>query len=127
MISVIDKYISLAKAMMPIDLPARCYHVSFATYKGKIISIGFNSAKTNPINLKNRKKNSCGKDYSEQKMTCSELSCLKKVKNKTNIPFNKITLINVRIDRNGDVRCSKPCESCEKLIDFLGIKRILYT
>jgi hypothetical protein len=122
-----EKFIDLAKAMMPENHEMRCYHVSFATYKGKIISIGVNNKKTNPLNLRNRKKNSCGKDYSGDKATCSELVCLKKVKNKTNIDFSKIRLVNVRIDRNGNTRSAKPCESCEKLLDFLGVSDIVYT
>ena len=42
------------------------------------------------------------------------------------IEFAKATLLVVRINKNGDLRFSKPCEICEKLIIDAGIKNIYY-
>lgn len=123
----IFKYVELAKALKPEKHEMRCFHVSFAVYKQKIVSIGINNKKTNPLNLRNRKRNSNGIDYSDTKASCSELICLKKVKNTTNIDFKKISLVNIRVDRNGEICNSKPCESCQKLIDFLGIKKVSWS
>jgi len=66
-------------------------------------------------------------DYSEGSSTCSEWVCLNKIKKTTNIDYNKLILVNVRIDREGSVRNSRPCKSCESLLKALQPKKVYYT
>jgi len=129
-VKILKSCIEVASSLAPTEWdnwPTRCFHLSFAIYNSRVIAIGVNKAKTNPINLRNKKRNSSGVDYSSEKMTCSELSCLNKIKNRTNIDYKKICLFNVRIDRNAKVTNARPCESCQNLICFLGVGQVFYT
>jgi hypothetical protein len=35
--------------------------------------------------------------------------------------------VNVRIDRAGKIRLSKPCKGCSALIQYCGLREIWYT
>ena len=41
--------------------------------------------------------------------------------------LNKHQMINVRIDLNGEVTISKPCNGCQDMINQLGINEVYYT
>lgn len=106
----------------------RCRHFSFILYKNRIISIGNNSKKTHPLNLKNRKTSlRTGEDFSDQKHICSEFSAINKLKNMTNIDTKKCVLVNIRYNRNGEIALSKPCMSCENLLKYFSFKRVIWT
>lgn len=109
------------------DFNLRCFHVSVAFYKNRIISIASNSHKTTPKNLLNKKFSRDGTDISGLRGSCSESSCLTKVRNLTNVPFDRLTICTLRIDRNNKLANSYPCESCRKLYFFLGISKAFYT
>lgn len=53
-----------------------------------------------------------------------EMSILKGIR--IGINFEEATLIVVRVSANGDVKCSKPCLNCQKLIEKVGIRQIYY-
>lgn len=38
-----------------------------------------------------------------------------------------LDLLVVRIDKACNLRIAKPCDSCQELIDFVGIRRVYYT
>lgn len=38
-----------------------------------------------------------------------------------------LTLLNIRIDRSGRVRQSKPCKGCMDMIEKAGFAEVLYT
>jgi len=109
------------------EWPLRTFHISMAVKGNQFITYGTNLARTHPINLRNGKRNSSGIDFSGTKMSCSELVCLMRVKRKSNIPFEKITLINFRVDRNLEMCNSKPCGSCSSLLKFLRLRKCLYS
>ena len=44
--------------------------------------------------------------------------------NRCGIDFDKSTLVVVRINKAGDVRCSKPCRNCRRLIKKVGIRKV---
>ncbi len=123
---LLNKCIVLTKALREPNAETRCQHFSFIFHKNKLITIGKNSKKSNPANIKNPKINQEGKKI-KNKYTCSELHAFIKFKNLTNIPFNKVNLVVTRIDRNGKIRGSKPCSSCQKLLKFLNLKEIYHT
>jgi len=106
----------------------RCRHFSFVIYKKRVVSIGWNSSKTHPTNLLNRKVSvKTGEDFSEQKYVCSELSAINKLKRLTNIDTKKCVLINMRYDRNKKLAFAKPCMSCKSLLQYHEFKSVLYT
>lgn len=105
----------------------RTQNCSIAINKNRIVAIGFNQKKTNPINLLNRKINSSGRDYSNAGFTCAEYSCLNRVRRKTNVPFENITLLNIRITRDFKLAMASPCFSCRALCSFLAVTKIYFT
>lgn len=115
-----NRYLSLAKALYEFDFEHRCQHFTFTLYKNRIISIGKNNLKTNPNNFKVQVSHFLPG-------TCSEYNSIRKVKNLTNLSLSKMTLVNVRINRQLEFCLSKPCSSCARLIEQTGIKRVFYT
>ena len=105
----------------------RCKHFSLVFYKDRVITIATNNKKTSPWNLRNPKINRQGIDISHLKGSCSELRATLQLKRKTNIPYNKCVLINVRIDRNRQINIAKPCSGCFNLLKFTGYREIYYT
>ena len=124
---ILKKCLEIAYSLYSTKHPIRAFHISFFIHRNRIAAIGINNKKTSPVNLHNPKINESGQRIDVTKYTCSELNSFLKIRNKTNIPYNKLTLINVRIDRNGKIRNSCPCKSCMSLIDFMGVKDVYYT
>lgn len=120
-----SKSLELARALYDENYILRCQHFSFAFLKSRLIGVGRNQNRTHPLNLRNPKYKD-GKKI-EGKLMCSELSLFLSLRNKTNYPFNKISIFNVRIDRNGEVKLSCPCNSCRSLLSFLSPKSVFYT
>jgi len=125
-IANLEKCISLTKALHELDSDLKCQHFSFIFHKNRIITIGKNSKKSNPTNRRNPKTGTNGEQISD-KYTCSELNAFIQFKDLTNIDFSKTNLVTTRIDRNGEIRNSKPCTSCQNLIKFLNPKKIFYS
>ena len=118
----------ISKSLLDFNSDKRCQHFSFILYKNRVISIGNNSKKTHPSNLKNRKTSlRTGEDFSDQKHICSEFSAINKLKNMTNIDTKKCVLVNLRYNRNGEIALSKPCMSCETLLKYFSFKRVIWT
>ena len=124
---ILEKIKEIAFAFDRELFPNRSLHLSFIIYKGRIISIGQNSKKTHPTNLKNKKINREGINISPIKGTCSELSAIKKLKALTNIPTDKCQLINIRINKNNQIRMSKPCVSCDNLLAYHSFQSVWFS
>ena len=124
---IFDKIKEIAFAFDKDSFPGRSLHLSFIIYKKRIIAIGQNSKKTHPINLRNPKISKEGVDISSFRGVCSEWSALRQLKNLTNIPAKKCSLINIRINKLNEIRNSRPCNSCVPLLLFFGIDNIYYS
>ena len=95
-------------------------------YKKKIISTGFNSSKTHPLQ----------KEYNKFRYTddntphCihAEIHALMPLRN-TDIEWSKVKLYVYRVKNNEECGCgyARPCPACMKYINDLGIKHIYYT
>jgi deoxycytidylate deaminase len=55
----------------------------------------------------------------------AELNAIKKVRRK--IDLTGAVCYNLRIDKNGEIRMSKPCPSCEKLLLNYGFKKVYFS
>lgn len=121
-----NKLLEIAYAIYDPFHSIRSFHVSFLLRRSKILSIGINSARTHPVNLKNKKFNRDGKDISSEKLCCSELICINKSKNQ-NINYGKCKMINVRITRENKLGLAAPCFSCQSLINHYKIKSVFFT
>lgn len=102
----------------------RCRHFSFIFDRSKLLSIGLNSKKTHPKNLKFSYLNKKKDVISDQIGTHSELSAILRLENEN---YKKLTLINTRINQKNQFDFSKPCEGCCQMILNFGIKDIYYT
>lgn len=94
-----------------------------AVYKKNIIGIGYNQAKTNPIQAKYNVYRGIKtiNDYIH-----AEMACINQIKN-LDIDFSKVKLFVYREDIQKTMRICRPCEACERAIRDLGIKKVYYT
>jgi hypothetical protein len=120
------KSIETALALFEPDYASRCQVFSFCYLKGRLLAVGRNSKKTHPLNLVNVLRFDTGEIHRD-KGCCAELSVALKIKKTTNTPFSKITIINVRLDKNKNIKMSRPCNSCNSLISYLKPKNVFYT
>jgi hypothetical protein len=123
-----QKSVDLARALFnPAKHSPRCFVVSFGWVKSRVVGIGVNSLKTHPANLYNPQFCRRTGVRLEKASCCSELSLFLKIKNTTNIDFDKISIVNVRLTRDGKIGNSKPCISCSSLYRYLDPKNLFYT
>lgn len=108
----------LTYALYDPEWEPRCQHFSFIFLKGRIITIGKNSLKTDPTNLLNPKFGAG---------TCSEWDAIKKFKNKTNISYNKVVIINTRLNRKKEISIARPCPGCSNLLRHINPRAVFYT
>ena len=94
-------------------------------YKHHIISVGFNSNKTHPIQ-KIYNKERFDEDITPHSLH-AEIMALIFLKDRKDIKWNDVDLYTYRENRYGELRMSKPCKSCMSMIKALGIRRIHYT
>ena len=103
----------------------RQHHIGcVAVYGHKIISSGYNSYKTNPMQ---KRLNVHRFDVDTNHTLHAELSCLLPLINRKDIDFSSVSLYIYREHKSGDLALAKPCASCEALIRSLGIRNIYYT
>jgi hypothetical protein len=102
----------------------RCRHFSFIFDRSKLLSIGINSGKTHPLNLRynyvNRENDSIGSFVG----THSEMSAVLKLGSKA---CKGLIMVNTRINRNDEMDYSFPCKGCMDMIKKLGFKSVFYT
>lgn len=120
-----DKIVEISYALISkhhADL--RCRHFSFILERNRIISIGLNSLKTHPLNLKYKYVNKNNQSISNIVGTHSELSAV--------IRLGKedccgLTIINTRINRNNKLDFSAPCSGCCDMISQLNFKNVYFS
>jgi deoxycytidylate deaminase len=102
----------------------RCRHFSFVLDKNKIVSIGLNSLKTHPKNLKYNYVNKLNENISDIVGTHSELSAVIKLGKED---CSDLTLVNTRINRNDELDFSAPCSGCCDMIKQLNFKNVYFS
>lgn len=94
-------------------------------YKNKVISVGYNTTKENPIQKKYNI--SRGFDvHSAKNSLHAEMMALNKIKD-MDINYEKATICVYREFKNGKLALAKPCFACMNAIKDFGIKDIYYT
>lgn len=99
----------------------RCFHTCFMIRKGKIVSVGWNSIKSHPINLKYNYTNRQGKNIGSSVGTHAECSALLKYGQED---CSDITFVNLRIDMNSKLNSARPCSGCAHFISQVGFKGV---
>lgn len=95
------------------------------TYKNRVISSGYNTRKSNPLQKK----------YNRYRFTTdstphfchSETNALLPVLKMKDIDRSRIRVYLYRSHADGSLALSKPCPSCRKMLLDAGIKHIYYT
>lgn len=98
------------------DSGHRQRHAAALVAKNKVVAYGFNSLKTRASVLKHNG------NFHDRTCTHAEVDALRKVKDATGL-----TLYIASLGRGGNIKNSKPCEDCQRLINRSGLKRIIYT
>jgi deoxycytidylate deaminase len=101
----------------------RCRHFSFIFDRGKLVSMGLNSYKTHPKNLKYNYVNRQNDNISSFIGTHSELNAVVKFGDSC----KGLTMVNTRINRNNRLDFSCPCKGCLDMLVKMGFKDIFYT
>jgi deoxycytidylate deaminase len=102
----------------------RCRHFSFILDRNRIISIGMNSTKTHPLNLKYNYVNKDNKSISDIVGTHAELNAVIRLGEED---CSRLTLINSRINRNNMLDYSAPCSGCSDMIKQLNFKNVYFS
>lgn len=102
----------------------RCKHFSFIYDKNKLLSIGINSPKTHPLNLKYNYLNKQNNKISHIVGTHSEMSAVIKLGLES---CEGLTIINTRINRKNEIDYSFPCNGCMEMLKELKFSKIFYT
>ena len=96
-------------------------------YGNKVISVGWNTMKTNPLQKElNKARNFDNNDSPNNGAVHAELACLLNVQY-MDINWSKAALYIYREHRNGHPALAKPCEACDKAIRDKGIKKVYWT
>ena len=122
------KYFNHAKHVADMSSFTRTPVGCVAVYKNKILSVGFNSHKTSPLQFKYNQYRDfdidSAKDYVAA--THAETSCLSQIRN-LDIDWRKVELYVYRKCRSREHGMARPCPACKKMITDIGIKKIFYT
>lgn len=117
-------FFNIAKEMSKLSDYARHKIGCAIIYKGRVISSGHNSNKTNPLQRRyNRLRFS---DDTPAKLHAETAALLPLLKNK-DIDLSKVKVYLYRQHADGSLAMSRPCPSCMKLLSDNGIKEIRYT
>ena len=94
-------------------------------YKNKVISVGWNSNKTSPVQ---REYNHLrGFDATRfNSPTHAEMSAIIKAKDMS-VDWSKVSIFIYREHKDGCTGLAKPCAACAQKIRDMGIKEIYYT
>ena len=93
-------------------------------YKHKVISTGFNTQRTDPMQ---KKYNIYRFPEDTNHMCHAETMALKPLIGRKDIDFKNIVIYVVRYDINGKPMLARPCRSCEKLIRDLKIRKVFFS
>ena len=92
-------------------------HFSFIVRKNKILSVGWNDTKTNPLSNKF--------DYWTDS-THSELSAIKRYEYDLDI-LKDCVMYNIRLNKARQLVLSKPCDGCQQLIKHFRVGYLIYS
>lgn len=121
---LLNRTIEIAKAMCPShkDETLKSSHIAFVVRKNKILKIGWNKSKTNPNSLKHPYVNKQGNKISVY--THAELDVVLKMGRDD---LSDCEIVVLRIDGNGKLNNSKPCNGCAHLLRQVQIKNVYYS
>lgn len=126
----IDKSVALATTMFSTAYAQRngyqCYHFSFLFERNRLLAIGQNQSHTpNAKAIKFSNRFQCPEVYRRQFLH-SEIDAISRIFSRFYID-SSIKLVNIRLNKYGELRDSKPCGNCQPVLDGLNITKIWYS
>lgn len=116
--------IELAQALMPIKSTGRVFHLATIYDGPRLLSIGYNNYKHEHLRHK----------YGEYKALRGGESNYTPGRHAEIVAANRLKLLKknltmcvVRVDRNGKVSLSKPCNNCAKILRSMNFKEIIWS
>jgi len=119
------KYFLAAKKAASMSTFYKCHTGCVVVYKGDIISSGYNSSKTHPLQKEYNKERFDG-DNTPHYMH-AEIHALSSLISDEEINWRKVHIYIYRIYNKTSFSLARPCPACMKLIKHLGIQHIHYT
>ena len=124
---ILNKALKLSFDRFKPNANQRRYHFTIAFDVNKPILI----CQNNPIKI-NHKAYRIGKQfniktYKEFPYVHSESYLISKLLDRYNSIDTNLSIVNVRINRQGIVLLSKPCENCQKILDAVGLNKVYWT
>jgi deoxycytidylate deaminase len=111
------KYFDMLHKVADAVEPVGRQRLSACIVKGKrLISIGVNKRKTHPLQWKFSK-------HEEAIYLHAEIDAIINAKE----DIRGATMYVARVMKNGECGLAKPCEGCQRAIQFFGIKKVYYT
>ncbi len=111
-----QKLIEIARASKPIFQQLRAYHVAAIFKKNELISVGWNTRKTHPKTI----------NFYPFSHKATHAEALAIIRGQLE-DYSGHDLMVLRVNNNGEIDYSKPCQYCNKFIEWLGFDNIFYS
>lgn len=112
----LKRLVGIAKTML--HLPISSFlHYSFLVDKNKPIAVGVNDVTCAGVRI-----NKCYYFYPLGGVH-AEANCLKNFRGS----YSRLKMVNIRLNKRGELRYSRPCELCYHILKEQGIKRLYYS
>jgi len=124
---ILKKAIKLSYARFSPNAYQRRYHFAIAFSVNKPILI----AQNNPIKISHKAyqigKQFNIKHYQRYPYAHAESHLVSKLLNTYNAIDSNLSVVVLRINRQGKILLSKPCENCQKILDAVGINKVYWS
>jgi hypothetical protein len=127
--NIIEQSIDIALTLLPKAKRCRStknkfFHFAFGFKKNKLLAIGQNNPeKTHTQALMLSKRFNLD---SEHHYLHAETDLISRLWGRQYID-NSLKMVIIRLNKHGKLRCSKPCERCEQIINALGITKVWWS
>lgn len=127
--NIIEQSLDIALSLLPKAKRARhtknkFFHFAFGFKKSKLLAIGQNNPeKTHPQALMLAKRFNTD---TEHPYLHAETDLISRLWGKHYID-NSLKMVIVRLNKHGQLRCSKPCEKCQQILEALDITKIWWS
>lgn len=124
---IIQRAIKLSYARFRPNNYQRRYHFAIAFNVNKPILV----AQNNPIKISHKAyqigKQFKIKHYQRYPYVHAESHLVSKLLDTYNAIDSNLSVIVLRINRQGKILLSKPCENCQKILDAVGLKKVYWS
>lgn len=103
----------------------KCHLGAVIIYKGKVISVGYNTSKEAPIQKAYNKFRKFDPESAKNTIH-AEIMAIKNTRG-IDVNWGKAAIFVYREKKNGEIAMARPCSGCMKAISDLGIHNVYYT